>query len=191
VSELVEAGCKYIQIDEPLFARKVDDALNFGIKNLDTIFAHPGCADIQKSVHMCCGYPARLDQVDFPKAPADSYFRLAPAIDACASCDAVSIEDAHRKNDLTLLALFKQTKVIFGLVDVANSQVEPVEQLRARLQEALQHIDADRLIVAPDCGWGLFSKSEHRGNVNKKLANMCQAAKGLKLCADIAKCECK
>ena len=33
--EATEAGCKYIQIDEPLFARKPDQALSYGIKNLE------------------------------------------------------------------------------------------------------------------------------------------------------------
>ena len=34
IKRLEEAGCKYIQVDEPLFARKPENALNFGIKNL-------------------------------------------------------------------------------------------------------------------------------------------------------------
>ena len=34
IKRLVDAGCKYIQVDEPLFARKPENALNFGIKNL-------------------------------------------------------------------------------------------------------------------------------------------------------------
>ena len=38
VKRLVEAGCKYIQIDEPLFARKPEEALNYGIRNLEICF---------------------------------------------------------------------------------------------------------------------------------------------------------
>jgi len=36
VLSLAEAGCKYIQIDEPLFARKPKDALDYGFENLET-----------------------------------------------------------------------------------------------------------------------------------------------------------
>jgi hypothetical protein len=34
----VDAGCKYIQVDEPLFARKVNDALSFGFEGIDSCF---------------------------------------------------------------------------------------------------------------------------------------------------------
>jgi len=34
IERLEKAGCKYIQVDEPLFARKPENALNFGIKIL-------------------------------------------------------------------------------------------------------------------------------------------------------------
>ena len=38
VLALVDAGCKYIQVDEPLFARAVKDALGFGMEGLERCF---------------------------------------------------------------------------------------------------------------------------------------------------------
>ena len=38
VLALVEAGCKHIQIDEPLIARKPQDALKYGIDHLKLCF---------------------------------------------------------------------------------------------------------------------------------------------------------
>ena len=35
---LVEAGCKYVQVDEPLFARQVADAKSFGFEMLERCF---------------------------------------------------------------------------------------------------------------------------------------------------------
>ena len=32
---LVESGCKYIQVDEPVFARKSQMALDYGIENIE------------------------------------------------------------------------------------------------------------------------------------------------------------
>ena len=46
--------------DEPVFARQVDAALEFGIDCLNRSFAGIG-SDINKVVHICCGYPAGLD----------------------------------------------------------------------------------------------------------------------------------
>ena len=46
--------------------------------------------------------------------------------------------------------------IIFGAVAVARSRVETIEEIAARLEAALNHIDRERLVVAPDCGLGLL-----------------------------------
>ena len=125
-------------------------------------------------MHMCCGYPDALDREDYPKADPTSYQRLAAAVDG-ADLDAVSLEDAHRPNDLALLEHFSRVTVILGVVAIAKSRIEPVEEIRARLEQALAHIDEDRLIAAPDCGLGLLG----RERAVEKLTNLCQAARSL------------
>lgn len=173
VLALAEAGCRHIQVDEPLFARKAEAALDFGIENLERVFH--GCPEgVTRTMHMCCGYPDRLDSTDYPKAPKESYLRLAKAIDE-SSINAVSLEDAHRHNDLKLLDLFADTTVIFGVAAIASSRVETVDEIRQRLADALLHIDAERLIAAPDCGLGMLTRDQ----VMAKLRNMCEAAHSL------------
>jgi len=173
VLALADAGCRHIQIDEPVFARKPEQALAYGFENLERCFAGAP-KGVVRTVHMCCGYPDRLDNPDYPKADRNAYARLADAIEA-SSIDAVSLEDAHRHNDLALLERFRTTTVILGAVAVAKSRVETVEEIRARLRAALEHIDAERLIAAPDCGLGLLG----RELAVAKLTNLCAAAHGL------------
>ena len=171
VLALADAGCRHIQIDEPLFARKPDAALEFGFENLERAFH--GCPEhVTRTVHMCCGYPDRLDRSDYPKADPRSYFRLAEAVED-AAIDAVSIEDAHRPNDLSLLERFGRTTVIFGVVAIARSRIEGKEEIAGRLGMALNHIDAHRLVAAPDCGLGLLGRDLAR----RKLENLCRAAR--------------
>lgn len=168
---LVEAGCTWIQIDEPVFARNPKKALDYGFENLERCFQ--GVPDhITRAVHMCCGYPDHLDQENFQKANQMAYFQLADAIED-SSIQAISLEDAHRHNDLSLLEKFKTTKVIFGVIAIANSHIETIEAITNRLNAALEHIDADRLIVAPDCGLGYLS----RELALAKLGNMVAAAR--------------
>jgi methionine synthase II (cobalamin-independent) len=168
---LVEAGCQYIQVDEPLFARNVKDALGFGMEGLERCFN--GVPDhVTRIVHMCCGYPDHLDDTDYKKADPDSYHQLSSAIDA-AAFDQVSIEDAHCCNDLGLLDKLPTKTVIFGSVAIASSRVETVDEIVARLKAALEHIDRDRLVVAPDCGLGFLSAEL----AEAKLSVMCEAAK--------------
>jgi len=170
VLALANAGCTHIQIDEPLFARRPQDALEYGFDNLERAF-HQCPKTVTRTVHMCCGYPDRLDHPNYPKAEQDAYRQLAKAIDD-AKIDAVSFEDAHRPNDLELLEEIENTIVIFGVVAIAKSEVESVEHIRARLLAALEHIDKERLFAAPDCGLGLLG----RELAMAKLRNMCEAA---------------
>jgi 5-methyltetrahydropteroyltriglutamate--homocysteine methyltransferase len=167
---LVDAGCQYIQVDEPLFAREVNDALDFGMEGLERCF-HNVPKSVTRVVHMCCGYPDHLDDHEYKKADPDSYHRLSKTIDDVAF-DQISIEDAHCCNNLDLLDKFQSKTVIFGAVAIADSRVETVDEVVARLQSALEHIDRDRLVVAPDCGLGLLTAKL----AEDKLRVMCQAA---------------
>eukprot|EP00930_Biecheleria_cincta_P054782 TRINITY_DN41189_c0_g1_i1.p1 TRINITY_DN41189_c0_g1~~TRINITY_DN41189_c0_g1_i1.p1 ORF type:complete len:392 (-),score=86.07 TRINITY_DN41189_c0_g1_i1:16-1191(-) len=175
VLELAEAGCKFIQVDEPLFARKPEEALAYGIDCLDKCFE--GCpAGVEKQMHMCCGYPGHVDQTDYLKADKNAYRRIASKLNQ-SNIDAISIEDAWCRNDLSLLSLFPDKKIILGTMNVSSSRVETVEEMQSRLTEALEYIDPERLIVAPDCGLALLDGPKYRPLLNLKLANMCKAAK--------------
>ena len=171
---LAEAGCRHMQIDEPVFARQAEKALDWGIEMLERAFAGlpPG---VTRIVHICCGYPSALDLDDFPKAPKEAYAMLAGALDACRSIDCVSIEDAHRHNDLGLLELFTKTSVILGVLRIAHTRIETEEEIRHRLSAALDHIDAERLLAGPDCGLAMLDAD----TASRKLTNMCLAAQAL------------
>ena len=172
IKRLQKAGCKYIQVDEPLFARKPQQALDYGIENLEKCFEGVENSDVEKITHICCGYPDKLDAVNYPKAPLNSYEKIASSLDQ-SIIDTVSIEDAHRYNDLTLLEKFSETKIILGLIKVASSIQESVEEIQTRVQQSLQHIDAHRLIAAPDCGLGHLP----RELAKRKLQTMVEAVK--------------
>ena len=173
VISLAKAGCKHIQIDEPLFARQPQNAVAFGVENLERAFH--GCpSSVMRTVHVCCGYPDRLDAKDYPKAPLESYSQIADSLED-STITAISLEDAHRHNDLTLLERYKTSTVILGVAAIAQSRVESVEEIRQRLKAALSHIDKERLFAAPDCGLGMLG----RKLAEQKLKNLCEAAHSL------------
>lgn len=171
IQSLAAAGCRWIQVDEPVFARKPAEALDYGIDNLNRCFEGVP-AEVNRCMHMCCGYPDKIDRDDYLKADPGAYRELAEAVDD-STIDAVSIEDAHCHNDLSLLERFSKTVVIFGVVAIAKSRVETTEEIRTRIGEALEHISGDRLVIAPDCGLGFLG----RDLTKAKLTNMCEAAK--------------
>jgi len=156
IKRLVDSGCRYVQVDEPLFARKPHEAINYGIDNLERCFH--GCPkEIVKIVHICCGYPDKLDAVDYPKAPPESYWKISEALNN-STIDEISLEDAHRNNNLDLLEKFSSKTIILGIVKIASSEMESEEKINQRVQQALEHIDKRRLILAPDCGLGFLPR---------------------------------
>jgi len=173
IRRLADAGCPAIQVDEPVFARQAEDALAFGLEHLERCF-HKVPRGTERVVHVCCGYPDRLDAEDYPKAPNQAYFKLADGLDEVA-IDAISLEDAHRPNDLALLERFARKKVILGVIAIAKSRIEEVEEVRDRLRAALDHIDPQRLLAAPDCGLGLLGRRLARA----KLKVLAEAAHSL------------
>ncbi|MDE0809976.1 MAG: cobalamin-independent methionine synthase II family protein [Alphaproteobacteria bacterium] len=173
IKALIAAGCRHIQVDEPLFARKPAETLDYGIANLDLCFEGVG-SEVARAVHICCGYPTKLDDKDYKKADPNAYLAMAEALDASV-VDQISIEDAHRHNDLKLLERFRESTVIFGSIAIASSALEPISAIQRRLTEALTHIEAERLIVAPDCGLGFLT----RDLAMHKLTHMTEAARAI------------
>ena len=171
--DLAAAGCPWIQVDEPLFARHPDKAASFGVDNLARTL-HKLPEETRTAVHVCCGYPAELDQEDYPKADPHAYDQLAEPLEL-APVDAVSLEDAHRPADLRLLERFARTTVILGCVDVARSRVEDPDEISGRLRQALEHIDPHRLMAAPDCGLALMPRTLARD----KLRALVQGARAV------------
>ena len=173
VKALSEAGCQYIQIDEPVFARKPEETHDYGMENLERAM-HGMLKETQRACHICCGYPNSLDSEHYKKADLDAYDKIADLVED-SSIDEVSLEDSHRPLDLKLLEKFKKTKVIMGLIDVAKSRMESVEEIQKRIREVLEHIDEERLIAAPDCGLGFFDRNQAK----QKMQILSKAVKNL------------
>ncbi len=79
---------------------------------------------------------------------------------------------AYPKPEYIEIGNFAETAVILGVVTISNSRIESTETIQQRLELALQHIDADRLLSAPDCGLTMLG----RDLAMAKLKNMCAAA---------------
>jgi len=168
---LVSAGCTHIQIDEPVLMRYPEIALSYGLDNLDKCLE--GIPEtVTKTVHLCCGYPDRLDTDEYPKAPKTNYNLIASKLDSLRF-DEASIENAEARNDLSLLELFKNTKIILGSVTIARTKIETKEEVKATISEALKHIEPERLILAPDCGLGLLPLNiiKEKLKIMKEVAN--------------------
>jgi len=141
IADMKAAGADVIQIDEPHLQAHPEEARRFGVKAIDRVLEGVEGPTV---VHVCFGYAYVVK--DKP-----SGYSFLPEFDACAAT-AISIEAAQPKLDPTILERLPSKMIMFGALDLGSQEVETAETVAARLRGALEHIPADRLIAAPDCG---------------------------------------
>merc|ERR1712130_1089365 len=160
VLALAAHGCRHIQLDEPVMMWYPEDALEFGVKNAGLVFA--GCPD-------------RLEPTDYKKADSKRYPEVLCALDA-AGFHWASIEGAESGLDLSFVSSLQVLGLQLGVVKVARSRVESVEEVVALGRAAIKNgLPPHRLMLAPDCGLGFLPLQV----AEAKLANMVEAAKQL------------
>lgn len=172
VKNLIQAGCRAIQFDDPVLLRYPDQAQRWGLKALQACFEG---FESQATfiVHICRGYPDKpLERQGISyKANADYYQDILSWLSE-SKIDVVSIEGAQSNLDLSVLPAIGKKTVMLGVLDVGSNEVESVESLVKRGREALRYLPREQLILAPDCGMLQLSRTAAR----QKLANLATAA---------------
>jgi 5-methyltetrahydropteroyltriglutamate--homocysteine methyltransferase len=96
------------------------------------------------ALHVCFGYGKHVS--DMP--PGYSFLE---ELDACV-VDQISLECAQPGVDPAMLTALPSKTILLGVLDLRDTVVETPEQVAARIRAALEHIPAERLVIAPDCG---------------------------------------
>ena len=173
VAALVEAGCRVIQFDDPVLLRYPDAARAWGLEALERCFA--GLEDRASFiVHICRGYPNKpLERKGIAYKANQDYYRDILSWLADSRLDVVSIEGAASNLDASILSAIGKKSVMLGVIDVGENEVERVESLVARADQALHFVPKGQLILAPDCGMLELSRASARA----KLMNLSRAAR--------------
>lgn len=148
---LVEAGCDLVQVDEPNFAMGAGKhrVVRAGpAPLLEALRATLEGVRTRVALHVCFGN-AHGNAFAAPRR----YAPLFPAI-LDAPVDQLVLEYASREMaEIELWSLHGTTKqVAVGVVDVKAFRVETAEEVADRVRLALEHVPAERLWLAPDCG---------------------------------------
>jgi 5-methyltetrahydropteroyltriglutamate--homocysteine methyltransferase len=153
--DLVVAGADVVQIDEPYLQARPDDAREYALEAIARAFDGVGGT---KALHTCFGYAAIVHE-----KPTDGYPFLAE-LDSCP-VDEISIEAAQPRLDPSILEQLPSKRVILGVLDLNDMEVESAEAVAERIRAALRHIDPDRLMVGPDCGMKYLPREVARGKL--------------------------
>ena len=161
--DLQKAGADVIQLDEPWVRNNPDLARRYAVKAINR--ALEGIT-VPTVVHLCFGYAAVVPGSTKPAG----YSFLAELADT--SAEQISIEAAQPKLDLGVLKDLSSKKIMLGVLDLGNPEIETADVVAGRIRNGLKHVAADRLVVAPDCGMKYMPRHVAFG----KLKAMCDAA---------------
>lgn len=169
--ELVEAGCEEITVDEPsmsCYAYKEDTGRFVDIFNRTV---EPIVGKCRLSTHLCFG--------NF-KGHAVGYRKMAPMFPDFLDfkVDEMHVEMANREfaEIEVIQEIAKHMDVAVGIIDVKSYYIETVQDVKDRISLCLEHVSADRLSVAPDCGLSQTA----RWAAKRKLQNMVAGAKEIR-----------
>jgi 5-methyltetrahydropteroyltriglutamate--homocysteine methyltransferase len=148
---LAQAGCSYLQLDEPGFAH-LPYGLTYeeGARTINrAIEGVPG----RIAVHVCYGNNAGRAMADRRLQP------MVPALMAL-SCHQLLLEFAAKQmSDVELLSeLASKFDVAAGVIDVKNFYLETPEDVARRLDACLQYAPIDRLGATCDCGFSALPR---------------------------------
>lgn len=163
IADLCRRGATYLQLDEVPLAMLCDDTLRARVKAdgddpqrlvqryvdlfNECLAGKPDSLTV--GLHLCRGnFKGQWLSEGGYQAVAEKMFN---EIDV----DAFFLEyDTPRAGDFAPLAAVPETKsVVLGLVSTKTAELEDVDALVRRVEEAGRYIDLDRLAVSPQCGF--------------------------------------
>jgi 5-methyltetrahydropteroyltriglutamate--homocysteine methyltransferase len=182
-------GCEYVQLDEVPIALLCDPAMREKVQSLgqnpdelvdlyinainEAVSALP--ANVRVGVHMCRG------NLKGRHLASGSYESVAERFFSRARINHFLLEfDTARAGDFSPLRFVpKGVGVVLGLVSSKTPELEKIDDLKRRVDEAAKYIAQDRLAISPQCGFA----STAAGN---PVTDADEHAK-LKLCVDAAR----
>ncbi|MGE0736328.1 MAG: cobalamin-independent methionine synthase II family protein [Alphaproteobacteria bacterium] len=151
IAALVDAGARYIQLDEPGLATAGKGWTP--AQGVAAINKAIGGANATMAVHVCFGNNAGRPMADR---------RLEPLLDAVEQLAVphLVLEFANREMSGVehLRRLSAKFVVACGVVDVKNFYVETRDDVARRIDQCLAHLPADAMIVTADCGFSALPR---------------------------------
>jgi 5-methyltetrahydropteroyltriglutamate--homocysteine methyltransferase len=156
IENLVDAGAKYIQIDEPALATTPDDHAIVGECLERIVDEIPD--EVRTGLHVCYGDYSRIypEMLDYPVDEFD--------LELCnGNYEQLDVFTEHEfTKDLAM-----------GVTDAHVAEVESVSEIKANIKKGFEIVPPERLTVSPDCGLKLLPRDVAYG----KMENMVTAAR--------------
>ena len=199
IAELVNAGCKYIQIDAPGYTAYVDKVSVERMRsrgedpqrnlqrsiNADNALIE-GFPGVTFGIHICRGNARTTDPVTGKLVPQwhreGSYDAIAERLFNSLKHHRLLLEyDSERAGGFEPLRLVPKDKVVvLGLVTTKSSDLETVDELKRRVEQASKYLPTNQLALSPQCGFGgIDSKVMSEEEMWRKFDRIVETATGV------------
>lgn len=188
IAMLYAEGCRYLQLDDTTFAMLCDPKVRQQMKDrgddADALITRYGRSiaasikdkpdDMAITVHMCRGNMASSWIAE------GGYEPVAEAMFAETPVDGFFMEwDSERAGGFEPLRFApKDTRIVLGLVSSKFPDMETIDDLESRVDEAAKYVPMENLALSPQCGFAstvegnLISEDDQK----RKLALVVEAA---------------
>jgi 5-methyltetrahydropteroyltriglutamate--homocysteine methyltransferase len=156
--DLFAAGVDIVQIDEPYVQARAEEARRYAVPAIDRALEG---ASGTTALHVCFGYGKHVSD-----KPAG--YSFLEELDDCAA-DQISLECAQPKVDPEVLGALPSKTILLGVLDLRDTKVETPERVAERIRAALVHVPAERLVIAPDCGFKYLSREVSFGKLQSMV----------------------
>jgi 5-methyltetrahydropteroyltriglutamate--homocysteine methyltransferase len=162
IKELVEAGCPYVHIDAPGFtayadgpslaamrARGEDPEVNLSRSIAAEAAVVRGFDGVTFGLHLCRGNQRSMWHRE------GSYDAIAERLFNELPHDRFLLEyDSPRAGSFEPLRFVPKGKiVVLGLISTKVPELESVEDLKRRIEDAARYVSLDQLALSPQCGF--------------------------------------
>jgi len=196
IAELVNAGCKYIQIDAPGYTAYVDkislERMRRRGEDPERNFQRSieadnalieGFSGVTFGIHICRGNARTIDPATGKLVPQwhreGAYDAIAEKLFNTLKHQRILLEyDSERAGGFEPLRLVTKDKfIVLGLVSTKSSDMESIDELKQRIDQASEFLPLEQLALSPQCGFGgIDSKVLSEDEMWKKLATIVETA---------------
>jgi 5-methyltetrahydropteroyltriglutamate--homocysteine methyltransferase len=162
IKSLAEAGCRYVHIDAPGYTAYVDEPMQKQMRDRGEDPAENFSRSLKADAAVIAGFPGVTFGIHLCRGNQRSMWHREGSYDAIAERlftelphDRFLLEyDSPRAGSFAPLRFMPKGKVaVLGLVSTKVPELETVDALKRRIDEATQYLPLEQLAISPQCGF--------------------------------------
>ena len=188
IQGLVDAGCKYVHIDAPGFTAYVDEPSLYEMTQRGEDPMENFSRSLKAEARVVAGFPGVTFGIHLCRGNQHSMWHREGKYDAIAERllnelphNRIMLEyDTPRAGSFEPLRFLPKGKiVVLGLVSTKTPEMETVDGLRRRIDEATKYVPLEQVAISPQCGFAsdIVGNKVSEDDQRRKLSLLAETAR--------------